>query len=197
MPNRNIPVVEPSPTEGDPLLAAAYEVLLDLGPRRTTLTEVARRADVSRMTVYRKYSDLPTLLSAVLTAELAGLMAQITTGIEGETDRERVVAMVVSGTRGIAEHPRMLRLLELDPDYLLPIIVDRRGSTARGAEQLLAQALAASDDGSVQVADPAAAAHTIVTAASAWIFSTLPLQAADPAGRRYVEFATMIERYLA
>ncbi len=197
MPNRNISVVEPPPTDGDPLLAAAYEVLLDVGPRRTTLTEVARRADVSRMTVYRKYADLPTLLSAVLTAELAELMAQITGNVVGTTDRERIVSMVVAGTKGIAEHPLMVRLLELDPQYLLPIIVDRRGSTARGAEDLLAAALAASDDGSVNAPNPVAVARTIVTAASAWIFSTLALQTGDPAGTRYDEFATMIERYLS
>ena len=91
----------------------------------------------------------------------------------------------------------MVRLLELDPQYLLPIIVDRRGSTARGAEDLLAAALAPSEDGSVNAPDPVAVARTIVTAASAWIFSTLALQTGDPAGTRYDEFATMIERYLS
>src|SRR6476659_9587745 len=42
----------------DGYLDAARDCILDLGWRRTTLTEVARRAGVSRMTIYRTWSDM-------------------------------------------------------------------------------------------------------------------------------------------
>ena len=40
-------------------LDAARACILDVGWRRTTLTEVARRAGVSRMTIYRAWPDMP------------------------------------------------------------------------------------------------------------------------------------------
>ena len=49
------------------ILDAVQESVLDVGLRRTTLAEVARRAGVSRMTVYRLHEDLDTLVAALLT----------------------------------------------------------------------------------------------------------------------------------
>nr|MDT0664439.1 helix-turn-helix domain-containing protein [Micromonospora sp. DSM 115978] len=43
------------------MLDAAEASLLAVGVRRTTLTDVARRAGVSRMTLYRRWPDLRTL----------------------------------------------------------------------------------------------------------------------------------------
>jgi AcrR family transcriptional regulator len=180
----------------DPILSAAYDILLEVGPRRATLTEVARRADISRMTLYRKYQDLPTLLSAVLTAELGEVMAEIIAHSVGGTDRQRAVAMTVDGTRAIAEHPLMVRVLAVDPESLLPLVVSRRGSTARAGEALLVAALNSSTDGSITAPDPVVTARTIVTAASAFIFSANVLAAEDPTGLRYHELARMIEGYL-
>ena len=46
----------------DPLLSAARDCVMDVGFRRTTLADVARRAGVSRMTVYRQYGDLASIV---------------------------------------------------------------------------------------------------------------------------------------
>lgn len=204
MPQRNIPsdpkvgsaIASSRTVASDPILSAAYEILLEVGPRRATLTEVARRAGISRMTLYRKYQDLPTLLSAVLTAELGEVMAEIITDSVGGSDRERTVAMTVDGTRAIAEHPLMVRVLAVDPEALLPLVVSRRGSTARAGEELIVAALRAATDGSITAPDPVLAARTIVTAASAFIFSANVLAAEDPTGLRYQELSRMIEGYL-
>ena len=59
----------------DPVLAAGYDVLLDVGPGKATMAEVARRAGISRMTLYRRHDQMRTLISEVLTAELAVVMA--------------------------------------------------------------------------------------------------------------------------
>ena len=45
----------------DPLLAATRDCVMDVGLKRTTLADVARRAGVSRMTVYRQYGDLSAI----------------------------------------------------------------------------------------------------------------------------------------
>ena len=59
----------------DAYLDAARACILDVGWRRTTLTEVARRAGVSRMTIYRTWADMPTLLADLMTREWTGLVA--------------------------------------------------------------------------------------------------------------------------
>src|SRR6187431_2183073 len=65
----------------DAYLDAARDCILDVGWRRTTLTEVARRAGVSRMTIYRTWADMPTLLGDLMTREWAGVVtAQVADG---------------------------------------------------------------------------------------------------------------------
>src|SRR4051812_10972510 len=60
----------------DPLLAAARDCVMDVGLKRTTLADVARRAGVSRMTVYRQYGDLQTIVNKLLECELLALIEQ-------------------------------------------------------------------------------------------------------------------------
>src|SRR5829696_5525860 len=51
------------------MLEAAKACVLAVGVRRTTFSDVARRAGVSRMTLYRRFPDLETLLSTLMTWE--------------------------------------------------------------------------------------------------------------------------------
>ena len=65
--------------DGDPrldaYLDAARDCILDVGWRRTTLTEVAKRAGVSRMTIYRAWSDMGSLLGDLMTREWVDIAA--------------------------------------------------------------------------------------------------------------------------
>lgn len=169
----------PSPAvAADPVLAAAYTALVSFGPTRMTLTDVARRAGVSRMTVYRRYDTLPRLISAVLTAELVDLLAHARSTVRSGSDAEQIAALVTDAAQRIAEHPVMVRLLNVEPEALLPVIVRRRGSTQTAAEGLLADTIAAATDGSVRVEDADAAAAALVTAASGFVFTSA--QAGQP-----------------
>src|SRR5262245_47367584 len=60
----------------DALLDAARDCLLAVGWRRTTLTDVARRAGVSRMTMYRRWPDMQTLMADLMTREWSSIGAQ-------------------------------------------------------------------------------------------------------------------------
>src|SRR3954471_20757714 len=57
------------------ILDATHASVLAVGVRRTTLTDVARRAGVSRMTVYRLVPDVTTLILEVMSREFAALFA--------------------------------------------------------------------------------------------------------------------------
>ncbi|TXH44961.1 MAG: TetR family transcriptional regulator [Actinobacteria bacterium] len=179
----------------DPVLAAGYDVLLDVGPGKATMAEVARRAGISRMTLYRRHDQMRTLISEVLTAELAVVMADSVANAGQAPGPARVADIATGAARAIAEHPLMLRLIELDPATLLPLLVTRRGSTQRAAESILADVLA-SEPGLVLDAEADVVARTIVTAASAFVFTESLARAEGVAGDRWPQFHRMIEGYL-
>jgi AcrR family transcriptional regulator len=141
------------------LLDAARECVLAVGVRRTTMTDVARRAGVSRMTVYRRFPDLEGVLAALMTREFGRLIADAAARAEGATARERVVAMVVHGARALAGDPLFVRLLDVDPELLLPYVTRRLGGVQKIAIAAGAEALAV-DDGSVRTDAPPEALAT-------------------------------------
>lgn len=159
--------------KGEGLLDAARECVLDVGLRRTTLADVARRAGVSRMTVYRQYDDLATLVSALLTRELTDVMADVEEEVASlPTARERLVEAALLIVRRIDAHPVYRRVLDVDPELLLPLVVDRFGSSQRAALALVAVQVAAGQaDGSVRLGDPERMATAVLLACQSFVFS--------------------------
>jgi AcrR family transcriptional regulator len=182
------------------ILQAAADEVAAVGLRRTSLTDVARRAGVSRMTVYREYGDAPTLWRSLLTAEIGEVVAQadetaIATAANG---RERLVTAVVEAVARLAEHPLVTRVLELDPELILPFVVDRLGSgqqlAAERIREMLADGIA---DGSIGDRDVAAGAHLMLLLAQSLVFSArVPARDADPAAL-IAELGRMLDGYLA
>src|SRR5437764_11752461 len=87
VPNRDVPAG---------ILDATRAAVLAVGVRRTTLTDVARRAGVSRMTVYRLVPDVNTLILEVMTRDLGEVLAAAErTAHRRRTARSRLVAVVV------------------------------------------------------------------------------------------------------
>src|SRR3954451_21700420 len=90
----------------EPVLAATRDSVLAVGVRRTTLTDVARRAGVSRMTLYRLVPDVTTLILAVVAREFAGLLtAAEARSRRRRTARARIVATVVEVARALPDEP--------------------------------------------------------------------------------------------
>src|ERR1700712_4341816 len=126
------------------ILRAAAEEVAAVGLRRTSLTDVARRAGVSRMTVYREYGDAPTLWRSLLTAEIGEVVAQadLMALQSVRNGREHLVAAVVEAVSRLAEHPLVTRVLELDPELILPFVVDRLGAGQQLAAERIREMLA-------------------------------------------------------
>src|SRR5215217_7383195 len=90
-------------------LDAARECILDVGWRRTTLTEVARRAGVSRMTIYRAWPDMPSVLGDLMTREWGEVVARAVAAADEAagseaTAADRIVAEVVATTRALRDN---------------------------------------------------------------------------------------------
>jgi AcrR family transcriptional regulator len=182
----------------DPVLRAAYEGVLEIGLGRLTLAEVARRAGVSRMTVYRRYDDLDRLISALLVVEFGAVIADASELSRREaTARGRLVREVILVTRRTAEHPLMRRILELDPEMLMPLVVDRLGSSHRIALDRLRELLAAGQaEGSIASGDIEAMALQVMSMSAIHVFSARAYDAVDPRGRRWPELERALHGYL-
>jgi len=161
------------PVERRDLLEAAREALLEVGLRRMTLADVARRAGVSRMTVYRQHADLATLVSAVLTRELTAVLEEVEAEVRSlPTARERLVESAVLVVRRMDAHPVYRRILDVDPELLLPLVVERFGSTQQAALGLAAAAVVeGQQDGSIRALDPDLAATTLLLTCQSFVFS--------------------------
>lgn len=188
---------EPDPTPRDGYLDAARECILDVGWRRTTLTEVARRAGVSRMTIYRAWSDMPALLGDLMTREWTGLVAgQV--GLAGEPTPVRVADAVAATVEALRDNELFTRIVELDPELILPYLLARRGRS----QELIIGVLSAvvtegQRNGTIREGDPVAIARGLVLAAHGFVLSAhTMLDEAVDATALDAELHTLIVRSL-
>src|SRR5689334_7217633 len=115
---------DPQKTSEDLALDAARESILSVGWNRTTLTDIARRAGLSRMTLYRRWPEMNALLGDLMTREWASL---VDLGPRGANHLDRLVAGVVGTVRALRGNELFTRIVELDPEMLLPYLLNRAG----------------------------------------------------------------------
>jgi AcrR family transcriptional regulator len=113
----------------DAVLDAAGECVLAVGVRRTTLTDIARRADISRMTIYRRWPDVRSLIADLMTREWSAVVAAVAPVNDEQPVRTQLVGSLVSGVRALRQHPLYRKIIDTDPEVLLPYILERRGSS--------------------------------------------------------------------
>jgi AcrR family transcriptional regulator len=173
------------------MLEAAKACVLAVGVRRTTFSDVARRAGVSRMTLYRRFPDLETLLSTLMTWEFGLLVEEARAAGAGGSCRERAVAMVTTAARRLHEDPLFDRLLDVDPELLLPYVTVRLGGKQRMALAGLAAELAPGcADGSLRYGAPETLARGIELIARGFVL------ARDPGIDAWAELARAVDGYL-
>jgi AcrR family transcriptional regulator len=182
----------------DLLLDAARDCVLAVGLRRTTLTDVARRAGVSRMTMYRRWPDMRSLIGDLMTREWGTLARTSAAEAVGGTARERLVDTLVRGVGALRSHPVCRRIIELDPEILLPYLFDRRGTSQDHIlDQLTATIVAGRSDGSLRATDPALLARTALLTAHGFVFSAATMADGVTIADLDAELRVLLDRYLA
>lgn len=181
----------------DPVLTAVRESVLAVGVRRTTLTDVARRAGVSRMTLYRRAPDVKALILELLAIELGAVIGQEEQRAHKlPTGRQRLVVTAVAVVDRLPREPLLRRVLEVDPELLLPYLVQRQGSTQKLAVAEIKRMLdAAVADGSVRDCDTAVVAAVLVHVITPFIVgrAALPRRAGTGAAK---ELSVLLDRWL-
>ncbi|GAA3088090.1 TetR/AcrR family transcriptional regulator [Streptosporangium carneum] len=173
----------------DTVLDAAREVVLAVGVRRTTLTEVARRAGLSRMTIYRRWPDVRGLVADLMTREWVLVAGRFAT--------EDPVTAAVATVRALRGHPLWRKIVEVDPELLLPYLLKRRGASHEAMLSLVESAVARGQDlGVVRRGDPVRLAGAIMLTAQSFLLSgptmLVPLTQDD----LDAELTALLERYL-
>jgi TetR/AcrR family transcriptional regulator, repressor for uid operon len=102
------------------ILAAAREEFVRFGFRRASVEEIARRADVSRVTVYRRFESKSQLLRAVVMEDLGGFLAVLDAELFAEGRfAGRLEAVVLLSVRAIRRYPLLNTVLRADPGTVL------------------------------------------------------------------------------
>jgi AcrR family transcriptional regulator len=156
------------------VLDAVRASVLDVGVRRTTLTGVARRAGVSRMTLYRRWGDVDRLVRDLLTREFHGVVGEV--GIVGGAaaggDRAALVGAVVAAVSALRDSPLFARVLHTEPEMLVPYVTERLGSTQHAAVELLAAGIRAGQStGTVRSGDSDRLAHAVLLLTQSFVLS--------------------------
>jgi AcrR family transcriptional regulator len=129
------------------ILDAAYEVFCRIGIQRSTMEDVARRAGVSRITVYRRFAAKGTLVDQVIRREVRRYFDQFLVDIEhAETAADRVVLGFVSALRAIRRNPLIGGLMVVDPNALIPATMGDGGRTLATVRTFVAGQLRAEQD---------------------------------------------------
>ncbi|UMG94312.1 TetR/AcrR family transcriptional regulator [Nocardioides sp. TF02-7] len=168
------PIPAPQSSARDAYLDAARACILDVGWRRTTLTEVARRAGVSRMTIYRTWPDMPALLGDLMTREWGGLVAaaQPDPRPDGAPTPERIADGVLRAVRALRDNELFVRIVELDPELILPYLLARRGRSQELVLGILEELVATGQRaGTVRAGEPVTVARALVLAAHGFVLS--------------------------
>ena len=179
---------------GDRILEAAACCVTAYGVERVTLAEIARRARVSRPTVYRRWPDIRSVLAALLTARIVGALDAVPTrGVGREAVVERMVA--------VADHLRddevVMSVLNRAPELTMVYTTERLGTS----QQILIDTLAADiklaqDEGSVRPGEPRQLAAMCLLIARSTIQSGQIVAAILDARALDVELAHCLDGYL-
>ncbi|HEX5142619.1 MAG TPA: helix-turn-helix domain-containing protein, partial [Mycobacterium sp.] len=134
------------------ILRAAESCVKDFGIDRVTLAEVARRARVSRPTIYRRWPDVHALLASLLTERVIGILRLESS--QGLT-REGIVNRSVAVVARLRHDDVVSAVLQSAPELAMRYISERLGTSQLHLISVLARDLKdAHGGGSVRAGDP-------------------------------------------
>jgi TetR/AcrR family transcriptional repressor of uid operon len=163
------------------ILDAALDLVAASGARHLTMDDVAARAGVGRMTVYRRFGARQRLLDILAVRECRRCLEQIAAAIDpGASIEQRAADLFVATLRVIAEHPMLARLARVEPEALLHEL-NRDGSAVFKLVRdfLVTQIKLAQATGELIAMDPEPLAEIVVRLGASFVLIPDSVFAAD------------------
>lgn len=152
---------EPDPTSTAILDAALRQFEL-FGLERSTVEDVARRAKLARVTIYRRFEGRDALIEAVILRELRRFLASLQERIDSLQDpEERVVEGFVFTLEAGRSHVLLQRLLTSEAETLLPYLTTEGAPFIAVARDFLAAELRQGEAAGAET-EPLLAAELVV-----------------------------------
>ncbi len=178
----------------DQVLDAARSCILEYGVRRTTLAEIARRAQVSRPTVYRRWADTRAVVSSLLTREIGSVMPAFDAGPSARVQLSSAAGAVADAVR---THPLFVKILESDPDILATYILHRLGTSQSSIIDALAPLIQGGQrDSSVRDGDPMHLATVVLLMVQSAVQSAGMVADRIPGDELVAQIAYAVDAYL-
>lgn len=134
---------EPSPPSRERLLEAAYACVARYGLAKTTMEDVARESRLSRATVYRYFpSGKDQLVREVVAWETARFFDRLTRAVAHHVDlAELLEETLLFAHRAVEEHAVLQKILETEPERLLPVLTTESSRLLALVKQFLVLAM--------------------------------------------------------
>jgi hypothetical protein len=117
--------------------------------------------------------------------------------VSGETGRERVSGHIMASVDAFRGSPLMSKIIDAEPELLLPYVLGRMGETQRAAVGLLTQEVADGQaDGSIRAGDVRVMAQALLLVAQSFILSG-SIAEDVPSNALRAELARLIDAVLA
>jgi AcrR family transcriptional regulator len=125
------------------ILDATLAAMADHGIARLSLEDVAKRARLSRQTVYRYFPSKGVLLDATVLREEQVFIANMMGAAERHRELEPALrAAIEAAMRTGQAHALLNRLLATEPNSLVALVTTDRGPVLSAARQALEEILA-------------------------------------------------------
>ncbi|KAA0023161.1 TetR/AcrR family transcriptional regulator [Antrihabitans cavernicola] len=179
----------------DRIIVAALKQFEEFGIRKSTIEDIARRAGVDRVTVYRRVGSRDEVVRAVINRETTAVLADLAQ-IDDQYDTldARIGATFATVLERARSHFFFARLLTLEPEYALPrMTTDGSATLSMAVFATLHSLKRAVADGLLEDApDLAVRAETVVRIVHSFVLTPM---AALPLDTRE-QIADFASRYL-
>lgn len=183
-----------APSVEDQVLDAARSCILEYGVRRTTLAEIARRAQVSRPTVYRRWADTRAVVSSLLTREIASVMPSFAAS---EVARTQIAFAASEVANKVRRHPLFVKIVDSDPDILATYILHRLGASQTAIIEALSPMIAGGQrDSSIRDGDTVHLATVVLLMVQSAVQSAHMVSTRIPGDALVDEIAYAVDAYL-
>jgi AcrR family transcriptional regulator len=162
------------------ILDSALALAAASGLRHLTMDDVARRAGVGRMTVYRRFGSRDALIDALAVREARRCLQTIARALDPSAPiDERLADLFVATLHVIREHPMLERLARVEPEALvLELTHDDSAVFKLVVEFLIGLVGAGQASGELPACDPALLAELSLRLGASFVLmpeSVLPL----------------------